>query len=58
MRGLSVDGSTSGVYTWYNNYLNNCSPEVGEGCELDAYMGARSTCIQGKIINQIIPNPK
>ena len=50
MRVPRVYGSTSDLYVWQNNYLENSYPQVGGGCEFHAYTGARQMCIVGKII--------
>ena len=57
MRIPPVHGSASDVYARQNNYLNNSQPQVGGECESHAYAEARQTCIHGKIIIKIIPNP-
>ena len=56
MRVPPVYGSTSDLYTWQNNFLNNSRPEVGGECEFHAYTGVRHTFIHGKKSIQIIPN--
>ena len=51
-------GSASDVYTWEINYSNNAQPQVCWGCEVHAHTEARQTCINRKLITQIIINPK
>ena len=46
----TVYGSASDVYIGQNNYLNNSSPQVGGGCEIQANTGIRQMSIHGKLI--------
>ena len=50
VRVQPVYGSALDVYTGQNNYINNSLPQVGGGCEIQAYTGIRQMSIHGKLI--------
>ena len=58
MRVPPVYGSASDMYKLENSYLNNSLPQVAEGSKFHAHTEDGQTCIQEKLIIQIMINLK